>query len=181
MHALGQREDDGGEVQNAIDASRNEPIGHGLGRTNRNGDDAQPDPQLACHVGQTVQTVDGPALDFLADFRGINVEGHHDLKALVLKPPVAQQCPAEIADPDDDDRPVAIGSQYPLDLLDQFFATVADTRITNLSEVGQVFADLCVGKAEPGAQMVRTDRVVPVTYQVLQLSQIIQLHVILGT
>ena len=93
-------------------------------------------------------------------------------KALLLKAAIAHQRPAEVAQADNRQRPRLLGAQNALDGVDQLAAAIADARIAELAEIGQVFADLGVGKSEHAAQLRRAGGFVAVADQVLQLAQV---------
>ena len=58
------------------------------------------------------------------------------------------------------------------DRLDKLLRTVADSWITELSKVGQIFADLGIGKTQPFTQLARADGLLAFSQQLLQLTQV---------
>ena len=57
----------------------------------------------------------------------------------------AEQCLAEVAHPDHHHRPAVVGAEDVAHGVDQLVAAVADSRVAELAEIGQVFTDLSVG------------------------------------
>ena len=55
---------------------------------------------------------------------------------------------------------------------DQLLAAVADARVAEMAEAGEVLADLGVGEAQQPAELAGADRRLAVPHQVLQLAQV---------
>ena len=72
----------------------------------RGGDDADGDAVLADHVRQLVDVPDGQPGDLLADPVRVGVEQRGDVEAAGGEAAVVGQRVAEVADPDQRDRPV---------------------------------------------------------------------------
>ena len=102
----------------------------------------------AVNLGQMVEVIDAHALDRGADPLGIDVEGGHDAKALVIESLVAQQGSAQVAGADHGHRPIAIGAQDFANGVDQVVAAIANAGMAEVPEIGQVLANLGVAEAE---------------------------------
>ena len=65
-----------------------------------------------------------------------------------------------------------VGAQDAADCDDQLFAAVADARIAEVPEIGQILANLGIGKAEQAAELTGTGGFVAVANQMLEFAQI---------
>ena len=126
----------------------------------------------AATSAKLVEVKHAHAFDRRADALRVDVKRRHDAKALVAETLVAQQCAAQIARADHGHRPVAVGAQDLANGLDQVVAAIADARMAEMAEVGQVFAHLGIAKAQQSAELAGAGALVPVAHQVLQLAQV---------
>ena len=115
------------------------------------GDNRQTNVVFLGDAQAVVEVVDRHSFDALAHFGGVDVERRDDPKALLGKAPVTHQGPTQVSEADDGERPGLVGAQNPLDGRDELTGAVADARITELAEIGQVLADLGIGKSKQAA------------------------------
>src|SRR5262249_38718784 len=74
-------------------------------------------------------------------------------KAALREAAVAQQRAGQIADADDGHRPFTVDAEGAADGGDQLLRRVADAGVTEVAEVGQVFAHLRGRGAQPGPEL----------------------------
>ena len=106
-------------------------------------------------LGEGLGRLDGQAAVGLADLLGVVVEEGDDVEAPVVEPPIFQQGPAQVPPADQGRRPDAVDPEDAPEGLAQLLDPVADARVAELPEEGEVLADLGVvdrqGRAEPAA------------------------------
>ena len=166
----GQRERDGGEVHDSLDARGHEPVGCFLGPRGGYHDHAEADALGFHDVRQFVDMLDAQPLDRLADLRRIRIEGRFDREVLPVEAAVAEQRLAEIADAHHDHGPRMIRAQDVAHRMNQFFAAIAHAGIAELPEKPEVLADLGVAEAEQCAQLARRDRLLAGGLEPLQFA-----------
>ena len=167
-----ERERDGGEVHDALDARRDEPVGRLLRPLRRHHDHAETNALRLHHLGQFVDVLDANALHRLADLRGIGVEGRLDRKVLPAEAAVAEQRLAEVAHADHHHGPGMIGAEDVAHRADELVAAIAHAGIAKLPEEAEVLAHLGVAEAQERAELPRGDRLLPRGLQTLQLPQV---------
>lgn len=120
-------------------------------------DHSQPDPLLADDARQVFERLHADALDDLADFRGVGVEGGGDREVLPAEAAVAEERLPEVADADHRHVPGVVGAEDVPHRPDELVAAVADAWIAELPEEPQILADLGVAEPEKRPQLARRD------------------------
>ena len=131
------------------DPGRDQPVADVLGGDGRRGDDADRDAVLGDDLLEVVERADVDAGDDLAVPVGVGVEQRHDPEAAAAEAGVVGQRVAEVADADDDDRPVLGQPDLAGDLVAQVVDVVADAAGAVGAEVGEVLAQLGGVDARP--------------------------------
>ena len=124
-------------------------------------------------VGEGLDRLDGQAVVRLADLLRVVVEEGDDVEAPAAEPPVPQQGPPEVAQPDQGraaSRGRSPGSRRSaaIELLDP----IADPGIAELAEEGQVLADLGVVDRQRRPEQAAGDRLVSLALEGFELSQV---------
>ena len=96
-----------------------ERVGHLLGGGRRRGDDPDRDPAGAHDLGQLGHGLDRELADRLADLLGVGVDEREHPEAPGTEAAVVGERVAEVADADDDDRPVVGEPELARDPVDQ--------------------------------------------------------------
>ena len=109
-------------------------------------------------------SLDGPddhVVVGLADLVRVVVEQSDDPEPPVAEPPVFEQGPAEVAQANQGQRPVAVDPQDAPERGAQLLDPVADPGIAELAEEGEILADLGVIDRQGGAELAARDRESP--------------------
>ena len=138
------------EVEDAADAGGDEPVADVLGGGGRGGDDADGDAERRDHLLEAVQRLHDEPADLGADDRRVGVDQGADREAAGGEAAVVGERVPEVADPDDDDRPVLGEAELAGDLVDEVVDVVADAAGAVRAEVGEVLAQL--GRVDAGGR-----------------------------
>src|SRR6266568_4687505 len=141
------------EVEDARDASRDEPVADGLRGPGGGGDHADRDLVPGHHGLEFVDMPDGQPRDPAAHDSRVAVEHGGDREAAGDETSVIGQGPAEVARAHDDHRPVLHQAERPGHLVDEVVDVVADPPDPVGAEVGQVLAQLGRVDARGGREL----------------------------
>ena len=143
-----------GEVQDAGDAGGDHPVGDVLGGGGRGGDHADGDAVLARRSarGRRTARTSTPATTSPCRCR-VGVEQGDDAEAAAAEAGVVGERVAEVADADDDDRPVLGHADLAGDLVAQVVHVVPDAAGAVAAEVGEVLAELGAVDAGGGGEL----------------------------
>ena len=109
---------------------------------------------------------------FLADLGGIGVEDGDESKSLGVETVVRRQRPPEISRSDQQNIPDFVGPQNSPDLGDQIVDAIANARMTELAEIGQILSYLRIGEMEAVAQLFAGYGSTLLAFERLELAQI---------
>lgn len=136
-------EDDWREIENALNATGNEAIHHGLREFHRHAEDRELDGMdgdefflMGIEINVDLHPTD-------AGGGGIRIEGGNHLEAFFFKSMVTQKGRAETPGADQDDRLEVLATESLPDDGGENFHRVAEAAGAELAEVGEVFAELC--------------------------------------
>jgi len=168
----GDGEGDGGEIEDAADTGGDELVGDALGAVVGDGHDGQADVEAGDGGLQFGHGVDDERAAGGADLGGIGVEDGGEAEAFFFEPFIGQECAAEVAGSDEEDVPGPICAEDLADLGDEVIDAVADARVAELAEVGEVFSDLGIGECEAFAELLAGDGSTVVAFEGFELSQV---------
>ena len=136
------------KVEDAGDSQIHEAVSNGLSGLGRGRDDRDGRARPGHHVLQLDQVGDGQAMDPLADQLRGRIDQPDHPEAAAVEAAVVGQRGAQVAQPDDDHRPVVGRAHLAADLAEQVLHVVADPPGAVRAEMGQVLAQL--GGVDPG-------------------------------
>src|SRR5262249_20377343 len=79
---------------------------------------------------------------------------------------------ADLAGADHGGVPLPVGAENRPELGDELASSIADTRMTELTEAGEILADLRIGEPQRFAELLGTDRLSPMFEPPFKLAQI---------
>src|SRR5206468_3712705 len=129
------------EIQDGLDARGHQLIGNGLGRLRRHRHDGDLNPSRLHLAAEVTARKDRRRVDLARDLSRVFVEDGGDPEPLARESLVVNQRRAEISEPDQRDRPLAIEAEDALELGLQPRDVVADPANAELAEVRQVLPD----------------------------------------
>ncbi len=141
------------EVQDAGDASGDQPVADVLRRGGRGRDDADRRPAAADDLRQIVDVAHRQAGYLLADALPVSVEQADHPKPAGGKPAVAGERMSEVAHPDEDNAPPLSEAKLVGDLVDEVLHVVPDAAGAVGPQLGQILAYL--GRVNPGRRRQR--------------------------
>ena len=142
VDALGHGDHGGGEVEDAGDTGSDQAVGDLLGHRGRGGDDGDRDAVLRDEVVEVVDVLYADPAVGLTDAGDVVVEQRGDPEAAGAEARVVGQRLAQVAEPDDDDRPVLGEPDLAGDLVAEVLHVVADAAGAVRAEVAEVLAQL---------------------------------------
>src|SRR5262245_3590686 len=167
-NVFGDLDPGGSEVQDRFDSGGDQLIGHGLSRFRRHRHDGDLDSPRFHLPTQITARKDRRGVDLTRDLARILVEDGGDPEALAGESLVVEQRRAEITEPDQRHRPLAIEAEDALELGLEPRDVVADPANAELAEVRQVLADLRRVQIEALGQLLRRDRLDAVLFELEQ-------------
>lgn len=168
----GDGQGDGSEVEDAAHAGGDDAIGDFLGDIGRDGEDGELDGLGLEGLLEFIQGLDGEADGVGTDLGGVGIKDGREAESLGMEASVGHEGAAEIAGTDEDDIPGFVGAEDMSDLADQLLDAVADAGMAELSEIGEILADLGIGEAEAFAQLLGRDGPLVLAGKRLQLAQV---------
>src|SRR5262245_17449666 len=165
---FGDFDSGGGKIQDRLDSGSDQLIGHGLSRFRRHGHDGDLDPPRLHLAAQVTARKDRRGVDLARDLARVLVEDRGDPESLAGKSLVVEQRRAEVAEPDQRHRPLAIEAEDALELGLEPRDVVADPAHAELAEVRQVLADLRRVQIEALGQLLRRDGLDAVLFELQQ-------------
>lgn len=160
------------EVHNSTNSSRHQLVGDFLGMRRRNRQHPKLDLFLRDDFDQSRKRPNFHPVDHRTRLAGIRIKRGDNPEPLLDKSPVAKQRTAQIADADECHAPFAVGPQNYFDRTDQFLTAIANPRMAKVPEMGQIFTNLGIGKAQLPAELAAADCLFAIGDQVLQFPQI---------
>ena len=148
LHTGGKFQYRRGEVENPLHARFDQSIRHTLSRFRRNGNDRQIDPIVPNEFAQIRQIADRLSFDQLTDLFRIGIDQTDDLEAVGTKSLISQQRTSEVADPHQCSAPDSIDAEHTTNFRDQIAGGITDPALTQITQLRQILADLCIGDAE---------------------------------
>ena len=168
----GYGDGEGGEVEDSADAGGDESVSDGLSGFAGDAHDGEFDVLCGGDFGEVVHGFDGEFAKGVADFVGVGVEDSGESEAFSEEAAVGDECAAEVTGADEEDVPDLVGAEDFAELCDEFIDAVADAGVAELTEVGEVFADLSVGVSEGVAELFGGDGVFVGFLEGFELAQV---------
>jgi hypothetical protein len=151
----------GGEIQNRAQSGFNHGVRDGLCRRSIDGQNAHPDGMSSHRFGQFGHGSDLQSLkriDRRAEFRRVIVKRGYDLESALLETPKGKQCATQVAHADQQYVGNPVRTQDAADAVDELRNAIPDSRMSELSEIGEVFTYLRVGDVERLAEFFTGNR-----------------------
>ncbi len=164
-------EDERGEVEDAADAGREELVGDLLGDGGGDGENGHADAVFPDEIGQPLAGQDGDR-GARAEATRVGIEGGDDLEAFLGKAVVGEEGGAEVAGADEDDGLERLIAEHVGDHATQRLDVVAEAAGAELSEVGEVLAELGGFDAGGAGQGLAGDGLDGVVPQALEAAEV---------
>ncbi len=132
-------------------------VGDGLSGIGGDGHDGEADFEAINGLSELAHGLNFDAVDGLGDHGFVHVEEGYELEAFGGEALIGGECAAEVTHADDEGMGDAVCAEDFFQALDEGNDFVADARSPELAEIGQVFSNLSVGKAERACQSAAGD------------------------
>src|SRR6185503_7443440 len=144
--------------EHRLDPGGHELVGHRLRGLRGNRQDRDLDCARLDLTRHVPRGHDGHALDVPPDLRGIVVEDDRNAEPLAAEALVMEQGGAQVAEPHERHRPLAVEAENPLELGLEPGHVVADAPHAELAEIREVLAHLRGVQVEAFGELLRRDR-----------------------
>jgi hypothetical protein len=123
---------------------------------------------MALHdLRKPVYMFDLQSLECLPQYIFVDIYDRNDIKSLFGETSVSQQRLPHVSTAHQNNRPSLIGAKDLLDLVNQFFTSVSDPRISKLSKVSEILSYLSRRKTQRASEFAGADRLLIAAVQML--------------
>ena len=146
---LGRNVQDGrSEVKNTADSCLYQNISNFLSGTSRYAYEAEADVLVFYFRLQFINGSDDQAVLLLPYLIRVVIKDDDDSEILFFKTFVVKECSSKVAEADQGDVPGPVNPQNFSQTGNEISDVVADTRMAELPEIGQILTNLCIGQAQ---------------------------------